>query len=203
MAFTAASREAGKVEKASSISCRSSLVTSKPICPLTVCILRFMARWVRGVPRPEAEIARRIRQIVGPDIPIAGSFDLHGNEDEQFLQWANAAFVTKRYPHYDAALQGERSARFLYRSLRVSTTRRRRHESRPLLPPVFSNGQDSLRRWISWSGPAAGKRGSLTPSSACFTAFPGQTCQTWRNVMTNDDQDLTQSLMTCQSSFGA
>ena len=68
---------------------------------------------VRGVPRPEAEIARRVRQIVGPDIPIAGSFDLHGNEDEQFLQWANAAFVTKRYPHYDAALQGERSARFL------------------------------------------------------------------------------------------
>ena len=40
-----APREAGKVEKASSISCRSSLMISKPICLLTVCILRFMARW--------------------------------------------------------------------------------------------------------------------------------------------------------------
>ena len=39
---------------------------------------------VRDIPRPEAEIARRIRQVVGPNIPIAGSFDLHGNEDEQF-----------------------------------------------------------------------------------------------------------------------
>ena len=40
---------------------------------------------VRGIPRPEAEIARRVRQVVGPHVPIAGSFDLHGNEDEQFL----------------------------------------------------------------------------------------------------------------------
>jgi microcystin degradation protein MlrC len=70
---------------------------------------------VRGVPRPEAEIARRFREIVGPDVPIAGSFDLHGNEDEEFLNWANFAFVTKRYPHYDAGLQGARSARAIHR----------------------------------------------------------------------------------------
>ena len=70
---------------------------------------------VRGVPRPEAEIARRFREVVGPDVPIAGSFDLHGNEDEEFLRWANFAFVTKRYPHYDAGLQGARSARAIHR----------------------------------------------------------------------------------------
>jgi len=72
---------------------------------------------VRGVPRPEAEIARRFREVVGPDVPIAGSFDLHGNEDAEFLRWANFAFVTKRYPHYDAALQGARSARAIHRVL--------------------------------------------------------------------------------------
>ncbi len=37
---------------------------------------------VRNIPRPEAEIAKRFREVVGPDIPIVGSFDLHGNEDE-------------------------------------------------------------------------------------------------------------------------
>ncbi len=66
---------------------------------------------VRNIPRPEAEIARRFRDIVGPDVPIIGSFDLHGNEDEQFLRWADMAFVTKRYPHYDSGIQGARSAR--------------------------------------------------------------------------------------------
>ena len=60
---------------------------------------------VRNIPRPEAEIAKRFREVVGPDIPIVGSFDLHGNEDEEFLRWADMAFVTKRYPHYDAGIQ--------------------------------------------------------------------------------------------------
>jgi microcystin degradation protein MlrC len=73
---------------------------------------------VRNVPRPEAEIARRFREIVGPDVPIVGSFDLHANEDAEFLRWADMAFITKRYPHYDSYLQGERSARALVRIAR-------------------------------------------------------------------------------------
>ena len=73
---------------------------------------------VRDVARPEAEIAKRVREIVGPNVPISATFDLHGNEDEEFLKWSDAAFVTKRFPHYDAALQGERSANFLYRSVK-------------------------------------------------------------------------------------
>lgn len=73
---------------------------------------------VRNIPRPEAEIARRFRDIVGPDVPIIGSFDLHGNEDEEFLRWADMAFVTKRYPHYDSGIQGARSARSLVRIAR-------------------------------------------------------------------------------------
>ena len=72
----------------------------------------------RDVPRPEAEIAKRVRELVGPEVPISGTFDLHGNEDAEFLKWADAAFVTKRFPHYDAPLQGERSANFLYRSIK-------------------------------------------------------------------------------------
>ncbi len=73
---------------------------------------------VRDVPRPEAEIARRFREVVGSDVPIVASFDLHGNEDAEFLRWANFAFVTKHYPHYDAALQGERAARALHRTMK-------------------------------------------------------------------------------------
>jgi microcystin degradation protein MlrC len=70
---------------------------------------------VRNIPRPEAEIARRIREVA-------------------FLKWANASFVTKRYPHYDAFLQGGRSAHLLYRMMKgdyVSTTATRK-------PPVLT-----------------------------------------------------------------
>ena len=68
---------------------------------------------VRDVPRPEAEIARRFRELVGPDVPIAATFDLHGNEDGEFLEHADFSFVTKRFPHYDSYIQGERAARAL------------------------------------------------------------------------------------------
>jgi len=83
------------------------------------------AMGVRDVPRPEAEIAKRIRKVVGDHVPIVASFDLHGNEDQEFLKWANASLVTKRYPHYDSFLQGGRSASLLFRMMKgdyVSTT---------------------------------------------------------------------------------
>src|SRR6266702_7429781 len=76
------------------------------------------AMGVRGVPRPEAELARRVRAVVGPKAFIAGTFDLHGNEDEAFLNYADMAFAVKYFPHYDSYLQGERAARTLVRAIR-------------------------------------------------------------------------------------
>jgi microcystin degradation protein MlrC len=81
-----------------------------------LCVHGAMA--VRGVPRPEAELARRVREAVGPKAFIAATFDLHGNEDEAFLQHADMAFAVKYFPHYDEYLQGERAARALVRAIR-------------------------------------------------------------------------------------
>ncbi|MBB5688036.1 M81 family metallopeptidase [Roseomonas alkaliterrae] len=76
------------------------------------------AMGVRGVPRPEAEIARRVREALGPQARIAATFDPHGNEDEEFLRHADMAFCVKYFPHYDMHLQGERAARMLVRAIR-------------------------------------------------------------------------------------
>lgn len=73
---------------------------------------------VRGVPRPEADIARRARETVGTSARIAATFDPHGNEDETFLHHADLAFTVKYFPHYDMRLQGERAARTLVRAIR-------------------------------------------------------------------------------------
>jgi len=73
---------------------------------------------VRGVARPEAELARRVRAIVGPKVPVAATFDLHGNEDDEFLRHADIGFAVKYFPHYDEYLQGERAARMLLRMIR-------------------------------------------------------------------------------------
>jgi microcystin degradation protein MlrC len=74
---------------------------------------------VRGIARPEAELARRVREAVGPKAFIAATFDLHGNEDDEFLKYADMAFSVKYFPHYDGYLQGERAARTLVRAIRA------------------------------------------------------------------------------------
>jgi microcystin degradation protein MlrC len=76
------------------------------------------AMGVRGVPKPEADIARRVRAVVGREAFIVGTFDPHGNEDEEFLAAADMAFCVKYFPHYDSYLQGERAARMLVRAIR-------------------------------------------------------------------------------------
>jgi len=73
---------------------------------------------VRGIARPEAELARRVREVVGPNVFIAATFDLHGNEDDEFLEHADMGFAVKYFPHYDEYLQGERAARMLVRMIR-------------------------------------------------------------------------------------
>ena len=74
---------------------------------------------VKDFLKPEAEIVRRIRDVVG-DIPIFVTLDLHANEDHELSDAADAVFIVKRYPHYDTYLQGERCGRALVRTLRGS-----------------------------------------------------------------------------------
>ena len=71
----------------------------------------------RGIARPEAELARRVREVVGPKAIIVGTFDPHGNEDAEFLKHADMAFTVKYFPHYDGHLQGQRAARQMVRAI--------------------------------------------------------------------------------------
>jgi microcystin degradation protein MlrC len=63
-----------------------------------------------------------VREVVGRDAFIAGTFDPHGNEDAEFLRQADLAFCAKYFPHYDSRLQGERAARMLIRAIRGDYT---------------------------------------------------------------------------------
>jgi microcystin degradation protein MlrC len=72
---------------------------------------------VTGIPKPEAELCRRVRAVVGK-APIMVTLDLHANEDHELAEAADAVFIIKRYPHYDTDLQGERAARVMALTLR-------------------------------------------------------------------------------------
>lgn len=68
-------------------------------------------------PDGEAEILRRVREVVGPDLPVACSLDLHGNLSRDFFDRASCVTVYRTYPHVDFAETGARAARLLARRL--------------------------------------------------------------------------------------
>jgi microcystin degradation protein MlrC len=155
------------------------------------------AMGVRNVPRPEAEIARRFREVVGSDVPIAATFDLHGNEDAEFLRYADFAMTTKYYPHFDAGQQGERAARALHRTMAGTykpTTATR--QTGVITPTVYqwtgaSPSLEIMERAKRWEARETDVFVSV------FYGFPwtdvpdvGATVE----VMTNDDQALADSI---------
>jgi len=71
---------------------------------------------VHNIPRPEAEIVRRVRKVVG-DAPIMVTFDLHANEDKEMANAADAVFVLKTYPHLDSHEIGYKAGECMARTL--------------------------------------------------------------------------------------
>ncbi len=71
------------------------------------------AMGVRGLRDPEGEILRAVRDVVGPDMPVAATYDLHGNMTRARIERAtfHCAYLTN--PHRDHARTGARAARLL------------------------------------------------------------------------------------------
>lgn len=57
----------------------------------------------------EGELLRRIRQLTGPDLPIAVSFDLHANVTPAIMEHASTVNIFRTYPHIDLASTGARA----------------------------------------------------------------------------------------------
>lgn len=65
----------------------------------------------------EGELISRIRQVVGPHIPIVASLDLHANVTSRMLRESDGLVSYRTYPHVDMAATGELAARLLQRRL--------------------------------------------------------------------------------------
>ncbi|HSL93887.1 MAG TPA: M81 family metallopeptidase, partial [Bacillota bacterium] len=72
---------------------------------------------VSNVPKPEAELVRRVRAAVG-GIPIMVTLDLHANEDHELTDAADAVFILKTYPHIDSEEIGMTAARCMVETIR-------------------------------------------------------------------------------------
>ncbi|MFK7861787.1 MAG: M81 family metallopeptidase [Granulosicoccus sp.] len=65
----------------------------------------------------EAEILRLVREVVGEDLPVVVSLDLHGNLSPEFFERASAVTIYRTYPHLDMAETGARAQLLLSKLL--------------------------------------------------------------------------------------
>lgn len=63
----------------------------------------------------EGEFLARIRRVVGPDMPITASLDLHANLTRRMVETASALAIFRSYPHLDMAATGARAFELLER----------------------------------------------------------------------------------------
>lgn len=94
----------------------------------------------------EGEVLRRVRDVVGPNTPIAISLDLHANLASDITQLADIICIFRTYPHLDMAATGARCVGRLLAALagetRVSILRHA-----PFLIPMHAQwtGADPMR----------------------------------------------------------
>lgn len=66
---------------------------------------------------PEGYLLSEIRKMVGPDLPIVLSLDLHGILTDRMIRQVNGVVIYHTYPHVDFADTGRRAAELLLRML--------------------------------------------------------------------------------------
>ncbi|MEK9969110.1 MAG: M81 family metallopeptidase, partial [Ferrovibrio sp.] len=65
----------------------------------------------------EGELLRRVRALVGPDMPIGVSLDLHANVTPEMVRHADVLIAYRTYPHLDMAVTGARVLRHMEKLL--------------------------------------------------------------------------------------
>lgn len=63
---------------------------------------------------PDGEIFAMVRAIVGPDVPVVATLDLHGNVSERMVRTADAIIAYQTNPHVDMWARGADAAGLLH-----------------------------------------------------------------------------------------
>lgn len=82
-----------------------------------VCLALHGAMVCTHVEDGEGELLRRIRDVIGPDIPIALTLDLHANITDRVAELADITVIYRTYPHIDQYEVANEAANLLQRTL--------------------------------------------------------------------------------------
>lgn len=87
----------------------------------------------------DGELLRRVRELVGPALPVIASLDFHANLSDLSLASASTLVSYRTYPHVDMAATGARAARLLPRLVRQPIPLRNKRALDFLIPLAFQS----------------------------------------------------------------
>lgn len=65
-------------------------------------------------PDAEGELLRRVREVVGPSLPVVATLDLHANISPEMVQHATALIGYDTYPHVDSFERGQEALQVIH-----------------------------------------------------------------------------------------
>jgi len=96
-----------------------------------------------GEPDPDGVLLAAVRAVVGDDVPVAASFDLHGNVSAAMVDAVDYFAAYRTNPHVDTHERGAECAHALARSIATGERWHRAFVKLPFIPPSVTQNTKS------------------------------------------------------------
>ncbi|MDG1894931.1 MAG: M81 family metallopeptidase [Fuerstiella sp.] len=153
---------------------------------------------VDGLNDPEGDMIQAARELVGPDVPIVVTLDLHAHVTQQMVRHADVIVARETYPHHDQYTTGQRAARLLFDILVGNCRPTKAMGKVPVITSAIhgsTNSDDPFADLMRYTKALEQRDGVL--STSLFLIHPYMDCENMGSgglVITNDDPDLAESL---------
>ncbi|GIT58436.1 MAG: hypothetical protein Ct9H300mP19_03840 [Dehalococcoidia bacterium] len=101
-------------------------------------------------PDMDGEFTRAVREIVGPDVPVGITLDMHANISKDTVANTDVCVVWRTCPHLDAKLRGRKTAEMIYRTVRGEINPVQFIEMPPMLVNIVKQftGQEPMKSLV-------------------------------------------------------
>ncbi|MEO1542165.1 MAG: M81 family metallopeptidase [Pseudomonadota bacterium] len=112
--------------------CENALRTAGPVDAVYIC--NHGAMVAEHDRDPDGLLMARVREVVGPKVPIVSTLDLHANISQRMVDACDLIVGYRTNPHVDQIERGEEAAFSLRRVLAAGTLPKMAHVKLPLVP---------------------------------------------------------------------
>ncbi len=130
-------------------------------------------------PDVDGEVAARTRAVVGPDVPVVMTLDLHANLSQKMAEHTQAIVVYRTNPHMDASERAIDACEILVRTIKGEIRPVSALEMPPMVISILrQDTREEPMRGVMADVEVANRRPGIIHTSM-GQGYPGQTLRRW------------------------